>query len=861
MDQCGKLFGVMILGLCFLLWPQAGRTQGSLGWQVTAFAGQSVTLVQANENNPNQIAAVASNNLYLSNDGGVIWSQSSVPYMVRAISYDPVRPGRIYAATDRGVFWSDNLGLSWRSLNTETATQKIGITIISNGEHIFVAMYDGIGTPVKLYRFNELGGYTTLPFPDAGATSLAYRATDSMLYVGSQNGVWYSQNKGDNWTQTAPGAGRFTYKIIVKRTTLVQISADGLYRSDSSGQHWNRLAGPGDINGTYYGNDMRMTGLAMIGDNIVYGAWSYGYPYKFLTLYFGGAAKSEFEARVYDVVAAGDRAWVASDRGLWASRPTPQVEPTVSRPLIIVPGILGSWQVPSGMERFVESYLPEPTGADYHTSFVLDPITGSYNRFIKYLETVGYRPGQTLFSFPYDWRQDNQQSGRQLAQRIMDVRRVCGCGRVDIVTHSMGGLVARSYIQSSLYRDDVQNLIMAGTPNQGSLDIYKIWEAGDLGPTNSLMDYAKYATFRVEAFQNGYLSLASYIRNRVPAVGQLLPVFSYIQGRQYPVGYPRNEFLEKLNLIAARMLLQQRVSLHLVGSDSHQTASSFEATEERPDQVAWPHGKVLSTQTAKGDGTVLLSSLNLLGSVSRFVPDNHSQMFGGESLQQFVTATLLGSWKYPVSAMTAPTRPGLVIMAKSASQLIIRDDQGRRLSDNHYDIPGAYYTGSQAVAQFAMLPLAGSSAYTIEAVNSTGSGYVIEVWDTVRDPEAQDIETVSTVATTTSSPQAYQYDTVSRQLTSISAPLGSGGVVLSAKSIDSMDSTITDVGGRLVALSKKLNQPQSLSMSPTPSHNPSTVAAQKKLAAWLFEYGAWIVIVTIASLVGYVALRGLLKRL
>ena len=51
--------------------------------------------------------------------------------------------------------------------------------------------------------------------------------------------------------------------------------------------------------------------------------------------------------------------------------------------------------------------------------------------------------------------------------------------KVDIVAHSMGGLVARSYIQSENYNNDIRNLTLVGTPNKGAVFSYLIWEGGD----------------------------------------------------------------------------------------------------------------------------------------------------------------------------------------------------------------------------------------------------------------------------------------------------------------------------------------------------------------------------------------------
>jgi hypothetical protein len=41
-----------------------------------------------------------------------------------------------------------------------------------------------------------------------------------------------------------------------------------------------------------------------------------------------------------------------------------------------------------------------------------------YGRLIEALEDMGYVEGQNLYSFPYDWRQDNRISARQLGEAI-----------------------------------------------------------------------------------------------------------------------------------------------------------------------------------------------------------------------------------------------------------------------------------------------------------------------------------------------------------------------------------------------------------------------------------------------------------
>jgi pimeloyl-ACP methyl ester carboxylesterase len=57
---------------------------------------------------------------------------------------------------------------------------------------------------------------------------------------------------------------------------------------------------------------------------------------------------------------------------------------------------------------------------------------------------------------------------RRLDQEITQIKKNTGAKKVDIVAHSMGGLVSRYYIERMGGRDDVGKLIMVQTPNHGS---------------------------------------------------------------------------------------------------------------------------------------------------------------------------------------------------------------------------------------------------------------------------------------------------------------------------------------------------------------------------------------------------------
>ena len=126
----------------------------------------------------------------------------------------------------------------------------------------------------------------------------------------------------------------------------------------------------------------------------------------------------------------------------------------VRRPIIIIPGIGGSvnWDLMLG------SALPGKWTLLSHT----------YDGLIEGLEETGYEKDSGLFICYYDWRQNNDDSAGDYLKTLVDqAKKINSASKVNIIAHSMGGLIARSYIQSGKYENDVDNLFLIGTPNKG----------------------------------------------------------------------------------------------------------------------------------------------------------------------------------------------------------------------------------------------------------------------------------------------------------------------------------------------------------------------------------------------------------
>jgi pimeloyl-ACP methyl ester carboxylesterase len=214
-------------------------------------------------------------------------------------------------------------------------------------------------------------------------------------------------------------------------------------------------------------------------------------------------------------------------------------------PLIVIPGVLGSRLVDDASRRVVWGEFggdgidpSSPNGArllalpmaegrplnqltdSVHVQGVLDALEirvfgvpfemNAYRDILVALGVGGYRESASSpndinygginhnsFQFAYDWRRDNVENAQRLHQFIIGKKAEIEAARrkrfgdaakpvkFDIVAHSMGGLIARYYVQygdADLPPDgslppltwagteNVERVVLVGTPNAGSID-------------------------------------------------------------------------------------------------------------------------------------------------------------------------------------------------------------------------------------------------------------------------------------------------------------------------------------------------------------------------------------------------------
>jgi pimeloyl-ACP methyl ester carboxylesterase len=98
-------------------------------------------------------------------------------------------------------------------------------------------------------------------------------------------------------------------------------------------------------------------------------------------------------------------------------------------------------------------------------------------------------PTPTLFVFAYDWRKSNFENVNALKQYVQCARLFHPGKEVNIVAHSMGGLLSRNYILQNPGNHHVDKLITIGSPFLGTPKGLNVLQTG-----NFLDSYADYIT-------------------------------------------------------------------------------------------------------------------------------------------------------------------------------------------------------------------------------------------------------------------------------------------------------------------------------------------------------------------------------
>ena len=320
--------------------------------------------------------------------------------------------------------------------------------------------------------------------------------------------------------------------------------------------------------------------------------------------------------------------------------------------VILIPGILGTqlydqearrrwppriWQAFS----FGEALVCDANGVPQQSIEVGEPLQEHYGKMAETLSEAGYR----VVLFGYDWRLDNTITADRLSTLIGSL----GPGKVDIVAHSMGGIVAVAYLRAHGL-DRVGRLITFGTPFLGAPGAVKTLELGDTveGPLWRLVH---------ESFTQVYQNNASWYQLLPSKLFFAFGEKSYLGTAASPAAKEPKKlegFARSRDFIASRpwvnqALLARAVAFHdqldlvrlLAKVDAYFVIGRSQPTIEtltfnlsaKPGEVeaiAYTHGN-------EGDGAVLIKSATIGGQTeiihpgrTLYVDERHGQLLNSD---------------------------------------------------------------------------------------------------------------------------------------------------------------------------------------------------------------------------------------
>lgn len=446
--------------------------------------------------------------------------------------------------------------------------------------------------------------------------------------------------------------------------------------------------------------------------------------------------------------------------------------PEAKEPVIIVPGILGStlnkfsdgsevWPNASALfssstDGFLDYLILDNAGVQ-KPGFQINPsdisrevvVFGNkatvYSNLIGSFKSKGYIEGIDLFVAPYDWRLDVATSTKRLAGVVAEAIRYSPTGKVNIIAHSMGGLLAKEYLRTLSSTSFVNKLVLVGVPEIGSPKAFKALTYGDdfdikkltlgLNPDRvKIIGQNMPAVYQLLPSRDYLTKIGSYIIDNVTTTGPLL--LSYQQSRDFMLSKPSDS--RNSNLLTRadsfhQSLDNQRFNV-ATSSEYRVSACQINSTIGR---IRINKKNKFDIILADGDGTVPLKSAiatagfsNVYFALGSVMGVNHMGLVG-DSRTVGLIADLITSSSTPVlpAGISTSSFDCIVPQSTISSQkttsfsthspvtLHIYDEQGRHLGPNadgdvEFGIPGSSYEKIEDNS-FAYLPY--GQKYRVEA--------------------------------------------------------------------------------------------------------------------------------------------------
>lgn len=343
--------------------------------------------------------------------------------------------------------------------------------------------------------------------------------------------------------------------------------------------------------------------------------------------------------------------------------PTPIPTPQPISKIFVLPGFGGSWNADAILNCKASGYSGDWQMAPY--------AKGIYNELIENLSTNGWETKP----FYYDWRKDIRDNSDKLSEYISS--NSGPTEKVNLIGHSMGGLVGRQYLESN-DGGKLKSILTAGSPHKGAVQAYPAWAGGEIW-NNSIVAKIAY-TIYVKHCGKNYENDRLAIQNLIPSTQNILPIFDYIKNANTNTILPVSNMQTVNNWLPTYLSSPFfDVNFGTLSGSGFETLSGINTKPRGPKDVLegnWIDGKpVKKIYSNNGDGTVLLQSSQVQGADNEVVNQNHSGIVASQEgidkiLNFFGSPTTAYSFKF-ISQALASAPPDKKAYVEPKSSLVI----------------------------------------------------------------------------------------------------------------------------------------------------------------------------------------------
>lgn len=381
---------------------------------------------------------------------------------------------------------------------------------------------------------------------------------------------------------------------------------------------------------------------------------------------------------------------------------------------LLIPGFGSSWDY--------DAILTGTPGNDWQ----LPSWMTVYNNLIASLENAGNERDKDFFVFNYDWRKGLEDLGSDLAVYISSLEssgKISSDEKINLVGHSYGGLVARSFAQNNLER--VNKIATLGSPHEGAAQSYLAWEGGQYSKTEWWQKVALELVLKLNQQQGE--SRVETIRRLVPSIKDLLPTENFLvdQSTQNEISVEsmsqQNDFLSSLNL---RISTINSIA-EVISGDNRPTPEKILVTSRTwLDQILnrWEDGvPVEIIETTAGDGTVTKQSATSLFNDKTILDNNHGELvYSSAGIEKVLEILGLDQSAAATTESPLETDRVLVALLRSPGRISIKDEIGNTLGFGQAgSIPNGVYLPEEKIL---IIPNFSDGDFTITVDGNNESG-------------------------------------------------------------------------------------------------------------------------------------------